>query len=94
MHIVDDVVLTGMPGVGKSTVGVVLARRPGFRFMKSDLVIQEHTGMLLYQIMEEKGNDEKENINQQHASIFSGMYLGLCVCGAECRNGLYGATDV
>lgn len=83
-----------MFGAGKGTVGVILARRPGFRLMDFDLVIQEHTGMLLYQIMEKKGNDEKENNDQQHAFIFSGMYLGLCICGAECRNGLYGAADV
>ena len=53
----DNVVLVGMPAAGKSTVGVVLAKRLGFRFVDSDLVIQEHTGMLLHQIMEEKGMD-------------------------------------
>ncbi len=49
--------MIGMPGAGKSTVGVVLAKRLGYGFIDSDLVIQEHTGMLLHQIMEEKGID-------------------------------------
>ena len=70
MHIMDNVVLIGMPGAGKSTVGVVLAKRLGFGFVDSDLVIQEHTGMLLYQIMEEKGMDGFLKVeNEINASI-------------------------
>lgn len=53
----DNVILIGMPGAGKSTVGVVLAKRLGYRFVDSDLVIQEREGMLLHQIIEEKGLD-------------------------------------
>ncbi len=55
MHTMDNVVLIGMPGAGKSTVGVVLAKRLGYRFVDSDLVIQEQENMLLHQIIEEKG---------------------------------------
>ncbi|MBQ8591996.1 MAG: shikimate kinase [Lachnospiraceae bacterium] len=51
----DNIVLIGMPGAGKSTVGVVLAKKLGRRFMDSDLLIQEHTGKLLHEIIEEKG---------------------------------------
>ena len=36
-----NVVLIGMPGAGKSTVGVVAAKRLGFRFLDSDLLIQD-----------------------------------------------------
>lgn len=53
----NNVILIGMPGAGKSTVGVVLAKKLGYRFMDSDLVIQERKGMLLHQIIEEKGMD-------------------------------------
>ena len=35
-----NVILIGMPGSGKSTVGVVLAKKLGYRFIDSDLVIQ------------------------------------------------------
>ena len=52
-----NIILIGMPGAGKSTIGVVLAKRIGYRFVDSDLVIQEKKGMLLWQIIEEKGID-------------------------------------
>ena len=38
-----NVTLIGMPGSGKSTVGVVLAKVLGYHFVDSDLVIQEQT---------------------------------------------------
>ena len=53
----NNVILIGMPGAGTSTVGVVLAKRMGYRFVDSDLVIQERTGMLLHQIIEQQGLD-------------------------------------
>lgn len=51
----DNIILIGMPGCGKSTVGVVLAKRLGMGFLDSDLLIQEETGKLLHKIIEEKG---------------------------------------
>ena len=51
----NNISLIGMPGAGKSTVGVVLAKKLGYRFLDSDLVIQEQTGKLLYQLIEEEG---------------------------------------
>ena len=51
----DNIVLIGMPGAGKSTVGVVLAKRLGCSFVDSDLVIQERYGKLLHELIEEKG---------------------------------------
>ena len=50
-----NVVLIGMPGAGKSTGGVVLAKRLGYAFMDSDLVIQNKEGRLLHEIIAEKG---------------------------------------
>lgn len=51
----ENIVLIGMPGAGKSTVGVVLAKKLCKRFVDSDLVIQEQYGKTLHCIMEEVG---------------------------------------
>lgn len=65
-----NIVLIGMPGAGKSTIGVVLAKKLGLRFLDSDLVIQDRCGMLLHEIMEEKGLEGfKEIENQVNASL-------------------------
>lgn len=50
-----NIVLIGMPGAGKSTVGVVLAKKLGFAFLDSDLLIQSREGKLLHEIIEEQG---------------------------------------
>lgn len=50
-----NIVLIGMPGAGKSTVGVVLAKKLGFRFLDSDLQIQEKYDKLLHELIAEHG---------------------------------------
>ena len=44
-----------MPGAGKSTVGVVLAKKLGYAFVDADLVIQSREGKLLHEIISERG---------------------------------------
>ena len=61
----DNIVLIGMPSCGKSTVGVVLAKALGYRFVDSDLVIQERTGKLLSDIIDEKGLEAFNEIENQ-----------------------------
>ncbi len=51
----SNIVLIGMPGAGKSTVGVVLAKRKGYRFLDSDLLIQEKYDSLLHELIKEHG---------------------------------------
>ena len=50
-----NVVLIGMPGSGKSTLGVVLAKLLGFGFIDSDLIIEEQEGRLLNEIIAQDG---------------------------------------
>ena len=51
-----NLILIGMPGCGKSTVGVVLAKALGMDFIDSDLVIQKVTGKRLSAIIDESGD--------------------------------------
>ncbi|MEG0918563.1 MAG: shikimate kinase [Anaerovoracaceae bacterium] len=60
-----SVILIGMPGCGKSTVGVVLAKTLGYRFIDSDLFIQEKRGKLLCDIIAEVGNEEFNKIEEE-----------------------------
>ena len=75
-----NIVLIGMPGAGKSTVGVVAAKRMGFRFVDSDLVIQEKCGRLLHELIEEYGvegfwkleNDVNASLDVKRSVIATG----------------------
>ncbi len=83
-----NIVLIGMPGAGKSTVGVVLAKKLGFRFIDSDLVIQEKYGKLLHELIEENGvegfwkieNDVNASLDTDKSVIATG---GSVIYGTE-----------
>ena len=47
----NNIIFIGMPAVGKSTVGVVIAKRLGYRFVDTDILIQESEGKLLKDII-------------------------------------------
>ena len=63
----ENIVLIGMPVVGKSTVGVILAKVLGYQFIDADLVIQKRENRLLHEIISEEGLDgflkAEENAN-------------------------------
>lgn len=66
----DNIVLIGMPGVGKSTVGVILAKMIGYQFTDADLLIQKQEGKLLHEIIAENGTDGFIEIEERvNASI-------------------------
>ena len=65
-----NIVLIGMPGCGKSTVGVVLAKALGMDFIDSDLLIQRSEGKRLAQIIDEIGDEGFRQVeNRVNASI-------------------------
>lgn len=60
-----NIVLIGMPGCGKSTVGVILAKIMGYHFIDADLLIQEQEGRLLIQILESDGPEAFNQIENK-----------------------------
>ena len=84
----DNIVLIGMPGSGKSTVGVVLAKALGLRFVDVDLLIQEREGALLQELIDRRGverfldleRDAVLSLNCRGTVIAPG---GSCVCREE-----------
>ena len=84
----SNIVLIGMPAVGKSTLGVILAKILGYQFIDSDLVIQNQEHALLKDIIAQKGiegfieteNRVNQSINCDKSVIATG---GSAVYGAQ-----------
>ena len=53
----DNIILVGMPGAGKSTLGVLLAKATGKLFVDTDIIIQQKTKRLLQDIIDNDGTD-------------------------------------
>ncbi len=71
-----NIVLIGMPGCGKSTVGVVLAKALGMDFIDSDLLIQRSRKMRLHQIIEQVGDEGFRAIENE---VNAGIDVDNCV---------------
>ena len=72
----DNVVLIGMPGAGKSTLGVVLAKIVNKSFIDADLLIQGQCGKTLQKIIDEMGPDGFIEIEGQ---VLSSIEAHNCV---------------
>lgn len=66
MEIKENLAFIGMPAVGKSTVGVLLAKKMGFAFQDTDILIQTRERMTLAQIIEAKGLQTFLDIEAMH----------------------------
>lgn len=84
----DNIIFIGMPGSGKSTVGVVVAKALGYAFLDVDLLIQQREGELLQQLLDRKGveafldleGEAIRSVDCRRTVIAPG---GSCVCRHE-----------
>ncbi|PLY02839.1 MAG: shikimate kinase [Desulfuromonas sp.] len=94
----NNIILIGMPGAGKSTVGVILAKRLGFNFIDTDLIIQAREKARLQEIIDAHGihyfrHIEEEmllHLNMEHCVIATGgsvVYSASGTAGLK-RSGL------
>ncbi len=60
-----NLIFIGMPGSGKSTVGVLAAKRLGMGFVDTDLLIQEEAGRTLQEIVDQDGYQALRHIEEQ-----------------------------
>lgn len=61
----NNIVLIGMPGSGKSTVGVVLAKAAALAFVDTDLLIQSQAGDSLQSIVDNAGYEALRSVEEQ-----------------------------
>ncbi len=61
----NNLALIGMPGAGKSTLGVLLAKRTARSFLDTDLLIQKAEGAPLQQIIEQRGVESFRSIEER-----------------------------
>ena len=78
----SNIVLIGMPGAGKSTIGVVLAKTAALEFVDTDLLIQKQTGRKLQDIIDRDGIDEFLKIE------------GGVISAIDCKNSVIVYLDV
>lgn len=81
-----NIIFIGMPASGKSTVGVVVAKRLGYEFIDTDLLIQKQEKRLLKEIIADIGNEGflaienqvNRDVQAEHAVISPGGSVVYC----------------
>ncbi|HIU47268.1 MAG TPA: shikimate kinase [Candidatus Fimadaptatus faecigallinarum] len=75
-----NIILIGMPGAGKSTLGVLLAKLMGYMFVDTDILLQQKHGALLGRILRRNGNRAFLKLEEE-------MFLSLELDGAVIATG-------
>lgn len=78
-----NIILIGMPGAGKSTIGVVLAKIAGAAFIDTDLLIQQQQGKLLQAIVNEIGCDNFISLEGKFLADFTTQRFSVIATGGS-----------
>lgn len=78
----NNLVLIGMPAVGKSTLGVLLAKRIGFAFIDTDLLIQTGEGLSLRRIIHDLGTNGFCDLEAKYVQQLSTRHTVIATGGS------------
>jgi shikimate kinase len=78
----SNLVLIGLPAAGKSTLGVLLAKRLSFDFLDTDLVMQARGGRRLQAILDADGADAFRRLEEQTVLALEPMRTVIATGGS------------
>ena len=86
----NNIIFIGMPASGKSTIGVVAAKRLGYGFIDPDILIQEQEKRLLHEIIREEGLDRFREIEDEVNARIEAEHTVISPGGSivYCRNAM------
>ena len=78
----NNIILIGMPACGKSTIGVILAKTMGMNFLDTDLLIQGDQNALLQEIINSKGNEYFQKVEERVLSSLTASKTVIATGGS------------
>ena len=78
-----NIILIGMPGCGKSTVGVLLAKTLGYDFLDTDLLLQQRAGKKLYEIIRDDGMESFLHLENETVASLEKMDKTVIATGGS-----------